>query len=371
MAIKILRVCLSSELPSVTDRQPNYMYLTYDKLFLYAGQDRLNVNFAIANALPEVNYQVEGMFYILTTDGSVHRKVDYVDSLVATIENQSMIEILRKAGTMFYIDSDHRYIDSQQRSLTLPYNNGIYELNAAVRNDAIFDNDTILKYNEDTGRFEVYSGSTEEFIDFSKPFVGKETSTVKMIVDGPRIEGRVKVSSAEGNLIKTLSDGLYVKSYNFVSRDDFDYWADVVSNQLRNATDILVSLQEAIADVQELITPEYIHSEILAILTPEFPTIQEAINNYALYVQRLNDLESYIVNYAIQRTAETRETLIEMMEENSDWNNLDDTYIDFEEEVDYYSIAEDVLNPQSNLMSALLNAAVSAYLAAEEEEGHA
>ena len=124
--MKTLRVCLSSELPGLLDRKSNYLYFLYDKLLLYNGQNMIDVNFAITDKVPES--QIDGMIYILNTDGSVHRKVDYVDTIVAKIENINQIELLKKAGTMYYIDAEHRYIDSQRRILTLPYNDGNYEL---------------------------------------------------------------------------------------------------------------------------------------------------------------------------------------------------------------------------------------------------
>ena len=134
--MKTLRVCLSSDLPGLLDRNPDYLYFLYDKLFLYSGQNMIDVNFVITERIPDIDDQVPGMIYILNTDGSVHRKVDYVDTVVAEIEEDSQIELLRKAGTMYYVNSDHRYMDSQRRTLTLPYNNGNYELAVAAKNDA-------------------------------------------------------------------------------------------------------------------------------------------------------------------------------------------------------------------------------------------
>ena len=134
--MKTLRVCLSSDLPGLLDTNPDYLYFLYDKLFLYSGQNMLTVNFSIVNEIPNIEDQVPGMIYILNTDGTVHRKVDYVDTIVAEIEDDSQVELLKKAGTMYYVNSDHRYLDSQRRILTLPYNDGNYELAVAAKNDA-------------------------------------------------------------------------------------------------------------------------------------------------------------------------------------------------------------------------------------------
>ena len=70
----------------------------------------IDVNFVITERIPDIDDQVPELIYILNTDGSVHRKVDYVDTVVAEIEEDSQIELLRKAGTMYYVNSDHTYM---------------------------------------------------------------------------------------------------------------------------------------------------------------------------------------------------------------------------------------------------------------------
>ena len=237
--MKTLRVCLSSDLPGLLDRNPDYLYFLYDKLFLYSGQNMLTVNFSIVNEIPNIEDQVPGMIYILNTDGTVHRKVDYVDTIVAEIEDDSQVELLKKAGTMYYVNSDHRYLDSQRRILTLPYNDGNYELAVAAKNDAKFNNNTILKFNENNQRFEMYGEQDEEFIDFSKPFRGRTGSTVKVVVDGPKIMAMVRISNAVGNILKAASDGLLVKSLGFIDRETFEEWSKYVDDFKKHAQDIL------------------------------------------------------------------------------------------------------------------------------------
>ena len=47
--MKKLRVCLSRDIPALPDRSFNYLYLAYDKLDLYAGQNKLEENYAISS----------------------------------------------------------------------------------------------------------------------------------------------------------------------------------------------------------------------------------------------------------------------------------------------------------------------------------
>ena len=143
MADKILRVCKSSELPILEDRLENYMYFTYDDLMLYSGKNTILENFVIAGSVPEE--PVPGLIYILNTDGSAHRVIDYIDTVIAEIEDSAQIAILEKAGTVFYINSANRYYDPQNRGMVLPFNNGNFELATSIRKDQSFNNDTILK----------------------------------------------------------------------------------------------------------------------------------------------------------------------------------------------------------------------------------
>ena len=61
--LKTLRVCHSKDLPRLPDRSFDYLYLAYDKLDLYAGQNNIEENYIITSALPEE--PVPGMIYIL------------------------------------------------------------------------------------------------------------------------------------------------------------------------------------------------------------------------------------------------------------------------------------------------------------------
>ena len=100
--IKTLRVCTSSDLPA--KRDSNFFYFAYDKLLLYQGMNLVDDNFAIVDTIP--SSPVYGMMYILTSDGSIHKNIDYKDTQIAKIENSDQLSILKKAGTSFLVNSD-------------------------------------------------------------------------------------------------------------------------------------------------------------------------------------------------------------------------------------------------------------------------
>ena len=371
--LKTLRVCLSSELPPIELMSNDFLYFAYDKCLLYSGPNRVCANYVIASSMPAVADQVEGMIYILNTNGSVHRKIDYADTVIANIESSSQIALLRKAGTMFYINEDHRYLDSQNRSLTLPFNDGEYELNASSRKDMVYDENTILKFNPDTNRFEIYGDTTEEFIDFSKPFRGRETDTAKINVDGPRITADVKISDSPNNLITVRPDGLYVCSDGYMKKADFGDFYEIFTNFKSYTISTMEYIMGELDNIKELITPEYINAEIYRQLSSRFPTIETAIANYDAFVQEFDNLENQILAYMREQSANAMNYVRDEMEANSTWQDLDNTAYNFNTEVNYYQLAANVTTNYNGLdedtLDALTQAAIAAYLDAESEEG--
>ncbi len=360
--MKTLRVCLSSELPAPGDRSSDYLYFTYDKLYLYNGQNLMSDNFAISSEIPDA--QVTGMIYILDTDGSVHRKVDYSDEVIAEIEDSSQIDLLKKAGTMFFVNADHRYIDSQRRSLTLPFTDGTYELNVSAKNDAVYDNNTILKFNEKTNRFEMYSDTSEDFIDYSKAIRGGSTSTVDMNVSGPRLYGNIKVSSMTGNILKKSSDGLFAKSDNLLERDEFNEWVNNTTDFRKYAIDVLTRLEHEINAAKELVNKDTILMEIMQQLSARYPGIETALENYDDFKATLDAIETDIMTYAETNITEIRNYLYGEMDTNSAWNDLDDASETFEHEVNFYEKAEEWFDPEFPMSKrkAIIGNGIAVYL---------
>ena len=360
--MKTLRVCLSSELPAPGDRSSDYLYFTYDKLYLYNGQNLMSDNFAISSEIPEA--QVTGMIYILDTDGSVHRKVDYSDEVIAEIEDSSQIDLLKKAGTMFFVNADHRYIDSQRRSLTLPFTDGTYELNVSAKNDAVYDNNTILKFNEKTNKFEMYSDTSEDFIDYSKAIRGGSTSTVDMNVSGPRLYGNIKVSSMTGNILKKSSDGLFAKSDNLLERDEFNEWVNNTTDFRKYAIDVLTRLEHELNATKELVNKDTILMEIMQQLSARYPGIETALENYDDFKATLDAIETDIMTYAETNITEIRNYLYGEMDTNSAWNDLDDASSTFEHEVNFYEKAEEWFYPEFPMTKrkAIIGNGIAVYL---------
>lgn len=340
---KILKVCLSNQLPDILKRNQNYIYFLYDKLELYFGQNKLSEDFAIATKMPDE--PIPGMIYILNNNGTVHRFIDYKDTIIATIENEDQIELLKKAGTIFYVNNNKRYIDSQKRTLTLPFNNGTYELSVAMKNDQIFDNNTILKYNEKNERFEIYGETDEEFIDYSKPFRGGETNSMKILADGPSLKAYVKLSALKDNMLKATSDGLYVFTKDKVGIDDFNKLSKEIVDYRKYAQDVIDKIQSDLSHLEYVASESIIREEIMDILSTKYATIEEALANYEDIYNSLSNIETEVLNYSYSEISSIRNELLKNFDESTKWKDLDN--IDnFSQEVDYYSISEKYLYPE-------------------------
>lgn len=364
--MKTFRVCLSSELPSEMDRSPDYLYFAYDTLELYSGQNYLEDNFAIVEEIPEE--EVYGMIYILNTDGSVHRIVDYADTKIAEIEDPEQIEILKKAGTMFYVNARHRYIDSQRRVLTLPFNDGSYELNVSTKKETVYDNNTILKYNTETERFEIYSDTSEDFIDFSKPFRGSTTNSVEIKLESSRIVGNVRISETEGNMLRVASDGLMIPSGEYVPKAVFDRWVASVLSIKTELEHILDVIQEELEALIDIVDPENLHRLIMEILEEKYPDIDTALENYDEYVANLDSLEDSLITYAAASITSARDTIIEKIESYNNIEDLDSSPSTYKHEIDYYEKAKNYFYPvqYAERINAMIAATMSLIFDTEE-----
>lgn len=360
--MKTLRVCLSSELPDVLERSSDYLYFAYDKLILYSGQNEVSENFAIATEIPEA--QIEGMIYILNTDGSVHRMIDYVDSTIAEIEDSDQIELLEKAGTLFYVDNNRRYLDSQKRVLTLPFNDGNYELSVAMKNDEVFNNNTVLKYSEDSGSFEISSDSS--FEDYTDNLNPGTTNSAKVNINGSTISVDVKVSSEPNNILKATSTGLYAKTYNKVDVTTFEEWKKVIDEFKQYAQDVLDKINAEIGEATSLVTPEKIYEDEYNILKDKFATIQTAFDRYSAIAGSIDDIQSEVVAYAVAQFTEISERLDGIIEQNTEWEDLDSAASTYKHEIDYFERFVDYFYPNYTLkIKSIINAAIAAFLSEE------
>ena len=370
--LKILHVCLSRDLPAREARLSNYIYFAYDSLALYIGSDdSLSDNFAISESMPEK--PVPNMLYIVL-DGKIHQYIDYTDTIIAEVEDESMIDLIEKAGTTYFVNGSSKYIDRQSRALVLPFNNGIYELVVNTKNEQMYDNDTIIKYNEEHGRFEIYGGtvntsggdSYDEYEDYSNELSGKDTASVSTKINGSRIDANIILSKAFDNALKQLSDGLYVRSDNKVNIEDFSEFERDVQDFKSYAYAILDNLDSEIEFIKSIISEEAIRTEILSQLDGEFPGIETMLDAYDDVRDSLDTIESDSINYATSTLNSIESNIDEKLANASNWNDLTPDVSTYTHEVDYYEKVKAYNEELSGEEVELIMAAISAYIVESE-----
>ena len=343
---KLLYVCLAKDLPLIDERQSDYIYFTYDDLQIYLGNADypISSNFAIVENMPE--NPVPEMIYILL-DGTLHQYIDYSDITIATIYSEDMIPLISKAGTTYFINSDSRYINKQTRTLTLPFNNGTYELSVNADTELKFNNNTIIRYNEETGKFEIsgdYSNtsgtsggnSNEDYEEYSKYLKGKNTNTVNTSIDGSRINASVNISQAFGNMLLAASDGLYVRSDNKVDETEFEAFKKDFKDFKSYAYAILDNVGAQLEFLEGIITREGITNEILNQLSARYDNIEYILENFDEIRARLNTIESDAMSYSVNTTNNAIEEIDSGLQTASSWEDLDEDISEYTHEVNYY-----------------------------------
>ena len=316
--LKILKVCLSSELPLLTERKSNFIYFLYDKLELFVGQTMYSDPFAIVESIP--NNPVSGMLY-LVMDGYVKVYLNYSIKEIAYIESEDQIDLLKQSGTTFFVNSNKRHLDLQRRIITLPFNNGTYELTVSMAKDLIIDKDTIIGYNPLTSQFEIIGNHNTDLV-FSGRFRGSDSDSVDMNVSDNKISANVKVSKGYDNIIRILPDGIYANANNKLEKRVFDSWVQNFQNYKLDMQYYLRDIESQIDDIVGIdLTEEYIFNKIKEAIKSSIPEIEEAVKNYDLIASKFEEIENRSKTYTNEKFNEARNDLIQTIKEASTTKN--------------------------------------------------
>ncbi len=256
--IKILRVCLDKDLPKILDRDRNYLYLTCDKLELYMGQNLYYDPFIICEKMPTV--PIDNYLYIVLSDCSVKALIGDNVEQIAAIENADQIALLREIGSVYFVHADKRYLDKETRTLQLPYHNGQYSMTVSMANDIKIDEKTAVRYDPETESFYI-EGEHEGLPDYRR-YKGKDSPSVKTIVEDFVVRADVKVSNRAYNLIKVLRSGLYAGVRDKISIIEFKQLAHTFDDYKKDADAKLKELQDMMNELTGNIDPDSILSMI-------------------------------------------------------------------------------------------------------------
>lgn len=317
--MKTLRVCLYKDIPQILERESNYIYFAYDALKIYVGQNLYNNPFSITEKIP--TKPIQNIIYILLGDGSVNICTDYATKKVATIEDNSQIELLKEVGSLFYHNNKGVYDDLTTRSLVTPFEDGIYQIVVSLPKGTVIDKDTLIAYNEETKMFEVI-GTKDPTVLFGQ-LVGIDTSTISTVVSDAKISANVRISKAYDNIISALPDGIYASSSDGAASEEFEEFKSEFERYESSMTVKLNKLYEKIEDITEIIDLKKIEQKIRESLKEVYPEIDEAFEIYARAVSKLASIEHDVELYSDNKYDEAYEKLHNIVVDaiNNPWEN--------------------------------------------------
>lgn len=323
--MKTLRVCHSEDLPSIHDRDINYIYYLYDKLEVFLGQNYYSDPYAIVETYPTDNNVVAGMLYFCLDDGYVRAQVNLETTEIAKIESDEQLEILKQAGTKFFVNADRRYLDVKTKLITLPFRNGTYELTVSLANDLKIDENTVIGFNPVTQEFEIIGDIQDYDLVFSRKYKGIETNTIKTNVEDHKISSDVKLNPAYDNIIKETPYGLYASVNDRVSSTVFEDWIDRFLEYKDDMETFIIELADLIEEAEEIISTDAISRKILESLEQVIPEIDTYLENYDHYAQEIDNFETEIRDYADQRFTSALAEVQEQIDHatNDPWDNFE------------------------------------------------
>lgn len=293
--LKKLRVCLSKDFPVYEDRNPNYIYFLYDKLEVFVGQAPYHDHYVICEKIP--SDPVVGILYFDLSDGYAKVYSDYIIKKVAKVENDEQLDILKDAGTMFFVNSEKRYLDLQRRIITLPYQNGTYELTVSLANNLKIDKNTVIAYNTETNQFEITGNINNADIIFGNGYYGAKGKTADITVSDHKISAEVKLSPAYDNMLKFVADGLYANATDRVTKKEFDSWKNRFQEYKISMEKYLKDLESQIGQSADIVNEETINKKIHEALVDVYPTIDAALASFNKMASQFEGIEERVKTY--------------------------------------------------------------------------
>lgn len=308
---KILKVCTSEFLPSVTERSSDYVYFVYDKMEIYLGKNNYTDPYCIVETVPE--NAVEGMLYI-TLDGYLKTRLDNNIIEIGQIESEDQIDILKQAGTTYFMKAEYRYLDLQTRTIILPFQNGSYQLTVSMAADLMIDENTVIYFNPESGCFEITGDHADISDNTFNGIKGSETATIKTSVSTGSIVSNLKVSNAEGNILKIFGNGLYANLGDIVNSEDLNKLTLLYNNYKISVEGYMNELRQEMEDKGFNLTEDALTNKILLAMEDYKPTIEDMFAKYDNIYEQLGLIRDASVNYTDQLFESTKKEIINYLE---------------------------------------------------------
>lgn len=354
MAEKLLRVITSESLPDVKDRGMNTIYFVYDKMELYLDRTFYSDPFCIVEEVPD--HPVEGMLYI-TTGGLVETYIDYEMVVIGACQSEDEIQLLINAGSVYFMRAEYRYLDLQTKSIILPYQNGTYQLSVNLMKCLQIDKDTVIRYDETTGHFEIDGNHNDTELHINHGYQPIETNSIKTTIEGNRIYSEVKLVEDDTNILRLLTSGLYANMSQYASQEEFERLAQLFANYRTSVEAMIAELHAEMEDKGYNITEEIIAEKIAEALEEYEPTIADLIANYELIYTQLGYIRDIAISYTKEKVEEVKQEIISYLDairnawESFDHEGMSMDNIDYtEEELEYLAKAVEKARDDIKLM---------------------
>ena len=309
---RVLRVLTSEFLPVVEDREDNTIYFVYDKMELHLGKSFYSDPFCIVEELPTA--PVDGMLYI-TTDGLVQTYVNYSWFLLGRCLTEDEVELLTKAGSVYFMKAEYRYLDLQTRSIVLPYQNGTYQLSVNLAKCLQIDKDTVIYYDETTGHFEIDGNRNDTELHVNHGYEGVDTKSIKTTIEGNRIFSDLKLSALDGNILKIYEGGLYANTDQYATQEELEEISELYISYKYVIESMITELHEEMEDKGYNTTTEMIAEKIAQALQEYEPTIQDLITNYNLIYEQLGYIRDLASQVSGERIEEVKQEIIDYLDQ--------------------------------------------------------
>lgn len=321
---KILKVCNSENLPPILERSNSYIYFVYDKMSIYLGQNFYSDPFCIVEQLPPE--PIDGMLYI-TLEGLVKTYHDFKEITIGIIESEDQLQYLLEAGTVYFMKAEYRYFDRQTRLLNLPFQNGNYQLSVQSANNLKIDENTVIRFNPITDRFEI-SGTLEEYpwdTVNNSGYIGNESSSIRTTVENNTIKADLKISDQPGNILKVFGNGLYANIGEIATEEQVQNLALVYENYRTLVEAKMKELRDEMDEKGFNLTPESLAEKIMTALEEYKPTIEEMFANYDYIYEQLGYIRNSTTNYADEKIEEAKTEIVNYIQNiSSAWNEFDE-----------------------------------------------
>ena len=316
--VKTLKVIKYQYLPVPEERSRSYIYFCYDRMQLYLYQSLYTDPFCIVEKMPE--YPATDMLYI-TLEGKMYSYYGDIPTYIGEIEHNTdgvidpnQLDILKQAGTVFFMNAEARYIDTQTRTVQLPFQNGNYILSLELAKNLKIDENTVIRYNPSTEQFYI-AGQNYQYddrLDNVNKYSGYTTRTAETLMDGHTFRTYVSISDKENNgLTIAENGGLYIDVSDLALQSDYEKilsafvaYKEVIDNYMDQIVDLV---QNATGDI----TISTINTEILNAFKKYNNDITTIIKFYTETRNRLRNFESDMREQIANQIAIDKQNIID------------------------------------------------------------